>query len=521
MNPSVALPPRASEVDGAAAETAPTPPARRWEQVLTFTDNESIASILLKLDALSVREIAIVTRPALPVFRNPVAMRLLQHKAQDLGLDVSIISADPMTQALCDELGFSIYNSPDAFRRETIRRGFLDTGALKLRRPAGSWVSYAVCLALAGLIAFVTMAVLPAASISLVPGVKTLALDVPVTVSDGVGGADPAAQTIPGRIAVAEVDGSSLVRATGLRDAPNAAAKGFVIFTNEGPAPVTVPTGTRLLAGSLAFTTTQDATVSQAFTYGDRTSAGTSVVAVQAADPGEQGNVPAGAITAIDGALSGRLSVINRTALIGGSKQQVGYLTADDQTKARESLRLALTDQALQKLHSELAAGDSFVPDANSQTDAGIESATFDLSPDQVSSQTTLHMKVMVKGLTFHNDDVNQVAAAAISQAMRQDGPGARLQDGSPLTVSPPVVLAGDGSTLKLQVHAAGSVVAPIDAAGVPERVKGLSPDKAQAILQSLPGVAQADVQLWPAWAKKVPSFSWRIHVSTTGAATG
>jgi hypothetical protein len=112
---------------------------------------------------------------------------------------------------------------------------------------------------------------------------------------------------------------------------------------------------------------------------------------------------------------------------------------------------------------------------------------------------------------------VNHVVADQVSQAAGKLGAQAHFQDGIPLTVQPPEVLSNDGTTAKLQVHASASIVVPPNTSTVAERVRGMDAQQAETALESLPGVAAANVQLWPAWTRHVPTFSWRIHVALGG----
>ncbi|HEX6512802.1 MAG TPA: hypothetical protein VF157_10915, partial [Chloroflexota bacterium] len=57
-------------------------------------------------------------------------------------------------------------------------------------------------------------------------------------------------------------------------------------------------------------------------------------------------------------------------------------------------------------------------------------------------------------------------------------------------------------------------MLSPLNASALASQVRGLGPAAARAALAKAPGVGSADVQLWPAWAHKVPSFSWRIHTA-------
>jgi len=340
-----------------------------------------------------------------------------------------------------------------------------------------------------------------------------------VTIDESISGVELASGKIPGRTATGEVDGQASVRATGQRESPSAAARGYVTFTNRSARPVNVPASTILLAGSVSFATTQALQIGPAIKAGDVLLPATGVAAVQAVQPGESGNLPPGAVTAIGGPLGSQLSVLNSTSMTSGAKATVSYLSSDDQAKARDALRGQLVSQALDKIHSQLNSNDSFLPNPASLGDGAIEDVSYDQSPEQVTSQTQLHMRVLVKGLVFQGGDVNQVVAQSVTQALAKEGAGARLEGGSPLTVSPPELVSNDGSTAQIRVHASGKALVPVDLSAAANRVRGLDPIQARAALRGLPGVADGDVQLWPAWASKVPSFAWRIHTTAISPA--
>src|SRR5205823_5490840 len=149
----------------------------RWDEAVTFADNESIASILLKLEQVRSDEIAIVVRPNLRVFRNPVSMRLLQRKAEDLGIVVSLISDDEMIRQLCAETGFSTYSNIEAFKRDNTRRRYYDQRPAAARAPFSTWLSAGAAVLMIGLILWAGYFVLPAATVTAAPSVASLALN--------------------------------------------------------------------------------------------------------------------------------------------------------------------------------------------------------------------------------------------------------------------------------------------------------------------------------------------------------
>jgi hypothetical protein len=135
-----------------------------------------------------------------------------------------------------------------------------------------------------------------------------------------------------------------------------------------------------------------------------------------------------------------------------------------------------------------------------------------------VTGQTTLHMKVLIRGLTFQGDDVNQVVAETMDAAAQRKASDARLSD-APLVIDPPVVVGNDGAIIKLKVHSTGRVSTPLNADALRDQLRGLPAEAARERLAATPGVGRADVELWPGWASKVPSFAWRIHTTVASPA--
>jgi len=338
-------------------------------------------------------------------------------------------------------------------------------------------------------------------------------MDVPVTADISVSGVDPANGKIPAHALAQEMDGSAVLNATGQRDVPDQTARGVVTITNLTDQQLQVPKSTILLAGKVVFFTTQDAQVGPTISIANTPISGAATVPVQAVDPGEEGNVPVGAITAVQGPLASKVSIVNRAGTTGGTKKKAAYLSADDQAKAKKALLDDLRQQALDRIHGQIARNETFLPNPTSMGEGAIQQLTFAETPEQVTSQTRLNMKVLVRGLSFQGDDVNQVVAQAMDSAAQRQGSGARLSN-APLIIEPPMVLGNDGASVRLQVHTSGQMISPLNGPALAERVRGMSADAARSALLASPGVAQADVQLWLAWVRNVPSFSWRIHTS-------
>ena len=378
-----------------------------------------------------------------------------------------------------------------------------------------TWLSLGAAAAMLSLMAWVGYFALPAASVTVSPAATALSITVPVVADSATGSVDLGGGRIPAKTVTAEVTGERVVKASGQRDIPGTPARGTVTFTNLTEDPLTIPNSTIVLAGSKVFFTTLDTTLLPSMTIGGFPVPGTANVFVQSTDGGDQTNVAAGAITAVQGSLAGKVSVVNSAPLTGGSNKTATYLSAEDQAQAKQALLDSLRQQDMDKAKSQIAKNETFLASPSSSGDGAVEELTYEESPEQVTTQTTLHMKVLVRGLIFQGDDVNQVVADSFSRAVAQQAPGSQ-QLNTPLSIDPPVVTGNDGSAINLQVHTSGRIATPIDSRKVEEATSGLDPAAAQAALGKLPGVAKSSIDLWPGWVKKVPAASWRIHVSIT-----
>ncbi|HUZ77204.1 MAG TPA: baseplate J/gp47 family protein [Chloroflexota bacterium] len=482
----------------------------KQDHILLLDEGESIGSVLNRVDASTTQRIAIVAGERSPL-HNPVSIRLLQRRARDRALQLAVISDDEFTRRLCRETGLPAYSTLEAFKDGMWSPSNRVAAALR-SMPLDSWFSRVFGGILLLVLLAVLYLVLPAATITVAPASRPFPLDVPLVADAQQQEVDAAAGRIPARVLSLDVSGQQTVQATGQRSAPDQTASGSVTLTNTAATTVTIPKGTLVVAGAEQFQTMVEAVVPGAAHVGSNTLPGTSTLPVQAMQPGTEGNVPAGAVNAIAGSLAGSLGVVNTQPISGGTDKQVGMLSQQDQTQAKEALRQQLTQQGLQQIRSQLARNLTFLPDPSVQTDTAIEQLSFDQTPEQVTNATVLHMKVLVRGLTFVGDDVNAAVNQAVASAVQHSGRGIALTR-APVTIDPPVVQSDDGSTIKLSVHASAQVSSPIDATKLSNAVRGMTVSQASTYLRNVPGVGNAQVKLWPLWVSHVSRFAWRIQV--------
>jgi hypothetical protein len=163
---------------------------------------------------------------------------------------------------------------------------------------------------------------------------------------------------IPARRLQTQVGGELRQLTQGSVPADTDNASGVALFTNRQETEVVIPEGTGLWTigpEAVRFGTTEEALVPAG--------AGSEVlVPIRAADAGDEGNVPAEAIGAIEGVLGLSLGVTNPEATAGGVTALQPGVTPADLTRAQDALRLQLLQDANARMLDMLGDGEAIAP---------------------------------------------------------------------------------------------------------------------------------------------------------------
>ncbi|MHB8619912.1 MAG: baseplate J/gp47 family protein, partial [Chloroflexota bacterium] len=364
------------------------------EYLLAVRPDENIAAILRKLEAVPAGRVIITSTDTVATFRNPVSIRLLARRAHDLALAVAIVTDDDFTRWLCEQVGLPAFATVKSVRHPRSALSITREGLARAHLRLGGWVSGVLGLAVLAAVALLLFFVLPAATVTVTPAPKALAVDVPVLATVTQDQLDAAAGRVPANVASTEVAGDAQVRATGTREAPDGTAGGLVTITNTTAGKVDVPAGTIFAGGAVDFVSGQDVVVPPSLKVGSVALPGTVALPVKAVNPGPSGNVKAHVITGLPPGLAGKLRVSNDFATSGGTRKKVNYLSGADQGRAKDALRTRLVNLGLQRIRGQISRNETFLPDPGAAGDGAIEQLTYDQSPVQVTGTTTLHMRV-------------------------------------------------------------------------------------------------------------------------------
>lgn len=507
---------------------------------LPVTAQDTLASLLAKLRMAPAGRVLFIVPAELAL--DAVALRALRREASLARLDLALVTSDPGLRARAGREGISTFRDvayAEAARWRRLRRerrlpirpttpaetvaplpaglyskqspsGFRPAAFLRafVRQPSSWWAVLGLTLSLAvlfGGLLYGLATFIPAATITLAPAAERIEVTVPLrAVQDA--GVDLAAGIVPAQALSVQVTGDARTETTGRRNEPAGKAKGRVVFINRTTREVNIPIGTTVATGTgnnARFVTTAELSL---------VPGGRAPAPVEALLPGPSGNVRAGTVTRVEGALGLSLLVANEAGFSGGTTSQVGIVTEEDKVRLEGQLFAALKQQALERLN-ERARGQRYIP---AESVSYLElSPTFTPFVGEVSPELYLSMSVQAVGLAVDMASGNAAALAKLQTAMP---PGTRLISDT-VQYTPSAVVLEDARTLAFSVTAQGTLLRGVDAAAVRSSVAGLTIDEAEQALTARFALARSpEIRLGPDWLPyivpvKLPTLPWRIRV--------
>ena len=450
---------------------------------------------------------------------------LIQRRAQELGSQLALVTRDADVHFYANDLSMPVFR--DITRAQSTRwlmrkRGMgladdpaalppirVDVRAHRPRRKTDSYEHIVVRLLalLAGLLAVLAIAgvFIPRAQISLTPEVRTQTLTFEASTGPNIRTLN-AAGAVPVRALTVVVEGRQSVPATGIARVPAESATGFVLFSNLTTETVRIDIGSIVLTGgspAIRYVITQSGVL-------DAEPGATVLLPVQAVQAGESGNVPAGAVVAIEGLLGLQLTVTNPEAITGGSSLRLSAPTDLDRSLAARQLKDSLRMTAAEELLAQLNADDILLSETpfllNTQQESYLPA---DNSPSDLV-EATLRLEFQL--LTIPWRDVERLAQVVLDAGLE---PGFEPL-GEMITVEfvtePEVDAEGNASwTIRAERQVRSN---PSIDRWLPS-ILGSTPENAARIIgeENVLG-ADPQVQLFPAWWPRLPLLPIQIETS-------
>ncbi|OUC06548.1 hypothetical protein RY27_20360 [Litorilinea aerophila] len=478
---------------------------------------------------------------------NAARMRLLQRQAQIQRLDLGLLTRDEQTRKVAQQLGIPVFQrledvtrrpwrmqppvpvvdpqrpeaglpEPPPWRRaEIVQRTARPTlhqarrqrirSEVAYRRPLPWWLPILGYVAMGSLLvavlAFFGLYVLPAATITMVPGRENLEVVLRLTADPNLDEPDLEANLLPARLVETTLELHGSIPTTGSQQKPTDRATGVVIFSNLGTAPVNIPEGTIVSTSTgapVSFRTTASAELPGG--VGARVS-----VPIEALEPGIQGNVRANTINTVSGALRFRVRVINPDGTFGGGSRLVPVVSQQDRENLLAMLEEQAQAEAYPRLQQELQENEWLPPES---VQIYTVAQVFDQFNDAEATELGLDLRVLVQGVALDQSVMSQAVLAALQRAIPErgklvaDSVVTQRQEGAQVI----------GQSVQFTMTARAEYVVPIDPAEVKSTVAGLSPAEAQAALMSRWLLTRPpDIYQDPDWLATLPSFPSRIQV--------
>jgi hypothetical protein len=229
---------------------------------------------------------------------------------------------------------------------------------------------------------------------------------------------------------------------------------------------------------------------------------GSASVQIQAVVPGPSGNTDAHTINVIDNNRDFNLTVDNSAATTGGADPRTATII---QQSDIDSIRDVYAKDAVPKVTDQLnskAQGLKLV-----LVGKGVQAtATSDHKMGEEVPGFTVTIKVAGDGVVFDDKIVKQMLKSALQRKIPQ---GSQLTNN--VTTTYDAIDATADGHITLNGHASGFTTPVFLDTAIRSHLKGMSPSKAHAFLQSLPNVVDARVTQSPYGLPWLPFFSSRI----------
>lgn len=517
-------------------------------QILEISPEATLQAVRQQLSQWRRERVALLLPDGWTELDNAARLRLVQRQAQIQQCHLGLITRDPAVHSVASQVGIPTFVSPE----EALRRNWRMTPMLPLihprrpdlalpeqprwrrarimaeesrpthyrsrqkrikaeavyRRPLPSWLRWAGNLLMGGLIALAlalfVIYVLPAATITIQPGREPITVAVQLVANPLLDVPDLEFNQLPARVIETNLDSSGTIRTTGTRQKSTDLATGRVTFTNLGTTPVFVPSGTVVgtsTGTAVNFKTTNSVEVPAG--RGQRADA-----AIEALEPGIQGNVRANTINTVNGGLRVRVSVTNQGGTGGGGAQLVPVATQEDRDNLLAQVQAQIEAEAMGALQSLLEPGEWLSPESIQLIT--VSTPAFSAFNDEEAEVLSLTLRQLVRGIAVDEAVLREALLETAQEAIPAE---AKLVAESVAAVREPGVEFSLG-TVQFTMTVNAEYVIPVDPVEVRSAIAGLTPDAAVAeVQQRWPLEATPEIYRDPEWFATLPAIGNRIQV--------
>lgn len=363
---------------------------------------------------------------------------------------------------------------------------------------------------------FVSMYYLTKGTLTLhVNGVRS-DISAPFSVDTSLTQSDQAHTVLAGLSLTATHNLSTTFVPTGKKDVGTKASGSITVSNNSGTAQ-TLAAGTRFVApDGKVFRSTVDATVA-AISYTPAPDGspvahpGTQKVGVTSDQAGDSYNEAGSQKYTIPGLTADQQTRIYGTGdqMSGGTSKTVNVVTQTDVDKARDAAVVADRAAGQKELDGKIPSGDQALETSLISTPTAVTSTP---AVDSQGDQATLTLT-----LNYTLTSVKKADYTTLMHSIEQKQLGASNQiydDGFKAAIVAAGAITATRQDFNFATTATGGPKYDIEK--IASDLRGKKYSEAADYASALPGVAKADVTLWPAWATKMPHVLKHIIVTIT-----
>jgi len=435
--------------------------------VVVATGEDDVASVVGRIDIADSPEVILIVRRDARALRRPTAWPHIAAHVRRRGIELGVVAPRGDVRGHARANGLRASRTPGGLKP---RVEYVDVFGRRIVVPPVPWgriIKGSMILVALSTITFMACYRVPSATITIIPPSEPVGANGSARANALVGEPDLATETIVATTLRRQVFTAVTTTTTGEVEIGDQRALLEVTFANALPEVVMVPAGTRLLTeDGIVFTTDENIEVP---------AEGTAAVSATAEFPGVPGNVPAGALVAIEGEVPPEITIAGSTAGAGGTNVLTAGVSEADVDRVREIAGDILDGIALGTLQQflEEEGGGTLLP-------SSVSAAIFSERPlqqlEQPSDIFVVEYTITASGLVVTDAD-----AAAYGELLIRDTlpDGVALIPGSVEATVQPATEEG-----RVNIEATGRTATLSNIAVAANEVTGMRPEAARIMLQ-------------------------------------
>ncbi|HET6447316.1 MAG TPA: baseplate J/gp47 family protein [candidate division Zixibacteria bacterium] len=496
-------------------------------QAIHLDEEDDIVSIRDRLDWVGEQRVVLVLPDQGDLLTDYLDLMLLRRHADDLRLEVGLVTVDARVSGQAKSLGFPVFrsvtNSSSSGRgwwRSRLRRDYLarpvqlepeDRREIERRkkvRPQWQrWVFRYIAIVLYILtLAFLFVAAvyaIPGATIALKPDLQRIDVTHQIVADPQLETVSFSGASVPGRVLRSVQEWQAEVDTSGLVEVPNTAARGSVVFVNQIDQQASVPAGTRVSTSAgqrVLYQTMESVTVPG----GPGSSVEVEVVAIE---PGLEGNVDQNLINRIEGSLSLQLEVRNLDSIEGGTIRQVLAVSDADIERLTAQVMDQMKILAIREMEGMLEDNEFLAADSLRVVHTLHE--TFSHFPGEKTGRLAVDMRMAMEATAV---DETQAVELVYNELASLVTPGYELVPDSLRFRSGSVAGVDGEGRVTFEMIGEGQIAAKLGLESAVSEIAGQERGRAQAYLfELLPLREYPKVHTWPSWFNRIPYLPVRI----------